>query len=55
VCDAPQATLPGTFTTVIGRHRPDAVWLVLRIDRLTDPITDPLIHHIHSTGTETTS
>jgi hypothetical protein len=47
------AALPGTFTTVIGRHGPDAVWLALRIDRLTDQIADTLLHHLHHTGPET--
>ena len=38
--DALQAAHPATFTTVIGADGPTAVWLALRLTRLTDPITD---------------
>ncbi|MFG2043945.1 hypothetical protein [Dactylosporangium sp. NPDC048998] len=41
--DALQAAHPDTFSTVIGRDGPTAVWLTLRLTRLTDPITDTLL------------
>lgn len=34
---------PDTFTTVIGGDGPNAVWLALRLTRLTDPVTDTLL------------
>lgn len=41
--DALHAAHPDTFSTVIGRTGPGAVWLALRLTRLTDPITDTLL------------
>ena len=40
--DALQHTHPDTFSTVIGRNGPTAVWLALRLTRLTDAIADTL-------------
>jgi hypothetical protein len=34
---------PDVFTTVIGAHGPDAVWLALRLTRLSDPVADALL------------
>lgn len=42
--DALQHAHPDTFSTVIGRTGPAAVWLALRLTRLTDPIADTLLH-----------
>jgi hypothetical protein len=44
---------PDTFSTVIGRDGPDAVWLALRLTRLTDPITDTLLR-VHDQTCPTT-
>ena len=41
--DALIAAFPDVFSTVIGIHGPDAVWLALRLTRLTDPIGDALL------------
>ncbi|GAB3861799.1 hypothetical protein ACFPIJ_56520 [Dactylosporangium cerinum] len=42
--DALQAAYPDTFSIVVSGDGPAAVWLVLRLTRLTDPITDTLIN-----------
>jgi len=41
--DALTAAFPDVFSTVIGTHGPDAVWLALRLTQLTDPIADALL------------
>ncbi|MFC5004426.1 hypothetical protein ACFPIJ_42195 [Dactylosporangium cerinum] len=41
--DALRDAHPDTFTTVIGGDGPAEVWLVLRLTRHTDPVTDTLL------------
>ena len=40
--DALREAHPDTFSTVVGPDGPTAVWLALRLTRLTDEITDTL-------------
>lgn len=50
--EALTAAYPGTFTTVIGRNGPEAVWLALLIQRLTDQVADAILRHHHPIETK---